>query len=152
MTVKSQNLNYIITLMVMMVIHLTSSVCETMISCSYQFHFPTEAAIFCGSIHGPLWKTECGPFTDILSTKLPKDERLNLHVWSFQAALLIITRLFIIDYSAIPENIHTLLWTTLNWVLTNFRISKGYSSRFCRIPYLVDSKSWGIPEFCKAFK
>ena len=43
------------------------------------------------------------------------------------------------------------LWTTLNWVLKNFRISKNNSSRFFRIPNLADSKDWGIPEFCKTF-
>ena len=40
------------------------------------------------------------------------------------------------------------LWTTLNWVLKNFRISKNDSSSFCRIPNLAGCKSWGIPEFC----
>ena len=50
---------------------------------------------------------------------------------------------------AIPENIHTPLWTTLNWILKNFRISKNDSSRFCRIPNLADSKYWGIPDFAK---
>ena len=43
------------------------------------------------------------------------------------------------------------LWTTLNWVLKNFRISKNDSSRFRRILNLADSKYWGIPEFCKTF-
>ena len=50
---------------------------------------------------------------------------------------------------AIPENIHTPLRTTLNWILKNFRISKNDSSRFCRIPNLADSKYWGIPDFAK---
>ena len=40
------------------------------------------------------------------------------------------------------------LWTILNWVLKNFRISKNDSGSFCRIPNLTGSKSWGIPEFC----
>ena len=39
-------------------------------------------------------------------------------------------------------------WTTLNWVLKIFRISKSDSSSFCRIPNLAGCKSWGIPEFC----
>ena len=56
----------------------------------------------------------------------------------------------IIPYWATPENIHTHpLWTTLNWVPENFRISKKDSSSLCRIPNPADSKSWGIPEFCK---
>ena len=42
----------------------------------------------------------------------------------------------------------TPLWTTLNWVLKNFGISKNGSSSFCRIPNLAGSKSWRIPEFC----
>ena len=41
------------------------------------------------------------------------------------------------------------LWPTLNWVPKNFRISKKDSSSLCRIPNPADSKSWGIPEFCK---
>ena len=41
----------------------------------------------------------------------------------------------------------TPLWTTLNWVIKTFRISKNDSSSFCRIPNLTGSKSWGIPEF-----
>ena len=52
-------------------------------------------------------------------------------------------------YWAIPENIHIPLWTTPNWVLKNFRISKNDSSSFCRIPNLSDSKFYGIPEYCK---
>ena len=44
------------------------------------------------------------------------------------------------------QKISTLpLWTTLNWVLTNFRISKNDNSSFCRIPNVADSKYWGIP-------
>ena len=39
--------------------------------------------------------------------------------------------------------------TTLNWVPRNFRISKKGSSSLRRIPNLADSKSLGIPEFCK---
>ena len=42
---------------------------------------------------------------------------------------------------AIPENIHTPLWTTLNWVPKNFRISKKNSCSFCRIPEPANSKS-----------
>ena len=38
------------------------------------------------------------------------------------------------------------LWTTPNWVLKNFRISKNNSNSFCRIPHLADSSSWGITE------
>ena len=53
---------------------------------------------------------------------------------------------------AIPENIHTPLWTTLNWVPKNFRISKKDSSSLCRIPNPADSNFWGIPEFCKILK
>ena len=49
----------------------------------------------------------------------------------------------------IPENIHTPLWTTLNWVPRNFRISTKDNSSFCRIPKPADSKSWGIPDFAK---
>ena len=45
-------------------------------------------------------------------------------------------------YWAIPKNIH-LLWTTLNWVPKNFRISKKDSSSLCRIPDYGDSSSWG---------
>ena len=41
------------------------------------------------------------------------------------------------------------LWTTLNWVPKNFRISKKDSSSLCRIPNPADSNSSGIPEFCK---
>ena len=41
------------------------------------------------------------------------------------------------------------LWTTLNWVPRNFRISKKDNSSFCRIPSSAHSKSWGFPEFCK---
>ena len=41
------------------------------------------------------------------------------------------------------------LWTTLNWVPKNFRISKKDSGSLCRIPNHADSKSWGIPEFGK---
>ena len=44
---------------------------------------------------------------------------------------------------------HTPLWMTLNRVPKKFRISKN-DSRLCRIPKPADSKSWGIPEFCKA--
>ena len=40
------------------------------------------------------------------------------------------------------------LWTTLNWVPKNFRISKKDNSSFSRIPNLADSKSWGMPQFC----
>ena len=40
-------------------------------------------------------------------------------------------------------------WTTPNWVPKNFRISKKDNCSFCRIPEPADSKSWGIPEFCK---
>ena len=59
-------------------------------------------------------------------------------------------RLFFLCYWAIPENIHPLpLWTTPNWVPKNFRISKKDNCSFCRIPEPADSKSWGIPEFCK---
>ena len=51
---------------------------------------------------------------------------------------------------AIPENIPPPpLWTTLNWVPGNFRISRKDSSSLCRIPNLADSKSLAIPEFCK---
>ena len=51
---------------------------------------------------------------------------------------------------AIPENIHNpRAWTTLNWVPGNFCISKKDSSSLCRITNLADSKSLGIPEFCK---
>ena len=42
---------------------------------------------------------------------------------------------------AIPENIHTPLWTTRNWVLKNFRISKKENCSFCKIPEAADSKS-----------
>ena len=49
---------------------------------------------------------------------------------------------------AVPENAPP-PWTTLNWVLKNFRISKNDDRSFCRIPDLADSKYWGIPEFCK---
>ena len=55
-------------------------------------------------------------------------------------------------YWAIPENIHTPLWTTLNWVPKNFRISKNDSSSLCRIPNLTHSNSWGIVKFCKSLK
>ena len=41
------------------------------------------------------------------------------------------------------------LWTTLNWVPKNFRISKRDSNSLCRIPNTADSKSWVIPEFCE---
>ena len=37
----------------------------------------------------------------------------------------------------------------MNWVPGNFRISKKDSSSLCRIPNLAESKSLGIPEFCK---
>ena len=48
------------------------------------------------------------------------------------------------------ENIHTpSIWTTLNWVAKNFRISKKDSSNLCRIPNAANSKSWGVPQFCK---
>ena len=43
---------------------------------------------------------------------------------------------------------HPPLWTTLNWVPKNFRISKKDSSGLCRIPNPACSNSWGIPEFC----
>ena len=33
------------------------------------------------------------------------------------------------------------LWTTLNWVTKNFRISKKDNCSFCRIPEPADSKS-----------
>ena len=42
-----------------------------------------------------------------------------------------------------------LLWTILNWVPKNFRISKKGTSILCRIPNPADSKSWEIPEFWK---
>ena len=41
------------------------------------------------------------------------------------------------------------LWTTLNWVPKNLRISKKDSSSLCRIPNPAASKSRGIPEICK---
>ena len=43
---------------------------------------------------------------------------------------------------AVPKNIHV-LWTTLNWVPKNFRISKKDSSSLCRIPNPDDSSSCG---------
>ena len=55
-------------------------------------------------------------------------------------------------YWAVPENIHTPpppLWTTVNGVPKNFRISKKYNDSLCRIPCPADSKSLEIPEFCK---
>ena len=52
------------------------------------------------------------------------------------------------SYWAIPENIQP-PWTSLNWVPEYYRISKNYSSSFCRIPNLADSRFWEIPEFCK---
>ena len=42
-----------------------------------------------------------------------------------------------------------LLWMILDWVPKNLRISKKDNNSFCRIPNLADSKSSGIPEFCK---
>ena len=51
---------------------------------------------------------------------------------------------------AVTENIHpSPLWTTLNWVSKNFRISKKDNCSFCRSQKPADSKSLGIPEFCK---
>ena len=41
------------------------------------------------------------------------------------------------------------LWTTLNWVLKNFRISKNDNSRFCRIPNLAHSKYWEFQNFTR---
>ena len=43
-------------------------------------------------------------------------------------------------YWDIPEKIHTPLWTTLNWVPKNFRISKKNSSSLRMIPNPRDSK------------
>ena len=43
-------------------------------------------------------------------------------------------------YWAIPEKIHTPLWTTLNWVPKNFSISKKNSSSLRMIPNPRDSK------------
>ena len=48
---------------------------------------------------------------------------------------------------AVLENIP--LWTTLNWVHKNFRISRKDSSSLCRIPNPANLKSWGIPEFAR---
>ena len=59
---------------------------------------------------------------------------------------------WITNYIGLFQKISTPpLWTTLNWVLKYFRISKNDSSRFCRIPNLADSKYWEIPEFYKTF-
>ena len=55
--------------------------------------------------------------------------------------------LHILDYSR--KYPHTPLWKTLNWIPRNFRISKKGNCSFCRIPEPADSKSWGVPEFCK---
>ena len=41
------------------------------------------------------------------------------------------------------------LWTTLNWIPKNFRISKKDSGSLRRIPNPDGWNSWGIPEFCK---
>ena len=41
------------------------------------------------------------------------------------------------------------LWTTLNWVSRNFRISKKDSGSLWRIRDPADSNSLGITEFCK---
>ena len=53
----------------------------------------------------------------------------------------------------VPENMYTppppALWTTLNWVPRNFRISKKDTNSLFRIQNPADSKSSGIPEFCK---
>ena len=52
-------------------------------------------------------------------------------------------------YLAIPENIHTPPMDDIELGTQNFRISKKGSSSLCRIPNPADSKSCGIPEFCK---
>ena len=53
-----------------------------------------------------------------------------------------------LSHWAVPENIYA----QLNWIPKNFRVSKKVNSSFCRIPNLADSKSWGIPEFCKTLQ
>ena len=57
-------------------------------------------------------------------------------VWKYH-----VFRMFSLHDWAIPENIHTPLWTTLTWATKNFRISKKDNCSFCRIPEPADSKA-----------
>ena len=43
------------------------------------------------------------------------------------------------------------VWTTLNWVPKDFKISKKDNSSFRRTTKPADSKSWGIPEILEKF-